>query len=336
VINHRVYKNDKEDNMKDGATSPAKFQEWRKRLGYTQGDAAEKLTVTRATVQNWESGTTPIPPWLPMFCERLERRWKQINPAYGSVALLYCDGPMTQPVWGPARVPTMRREPWPTMGDAIRRACQLTGSEQYHSGLIVDEEGTIWGSSELAMECQRLKNKHQAGRRANDEAEHNAEAEEDRRSEADNRPQPHFSISLRGGGASGQSTPIPKRKAKAKFTMSARARRLCQTLLNHHRARTKTRPPGKQVSPGSYTISYSDLCLTAGVPNEPANNRCYGEIADWCLDNEWPPLNSLAVNKDTRQPGDGYDGSGDFCDLMEWPTQVEACIRFNGYPRNAP
>src|SRR5215813_4285805 len=142
--------------MNDEIMSATKLREWRKRLGYTQADAAEKLRVTRATVLNWEGGTTPVPPWLPMSCERLERRWKQANPAYGPVALLYCDGPMTQPVWGPARVPIMRREPWPTMAEAIWRAQQLTGSEHYHSGLIVDEEGTIWGSSELARECRRL------------------------------------------------------------------------------------------------------------------------------------------------------------------------------------
>src|SRR5712664_693394 len=157
----------------------------------------------------------------------------ETNRAYGPVALLYCDGPMTQPVWGPARIPTMNREPWPTMGDAIRRACELAGSQHYHSGLIVDEDGTIWGSSELAQECQRLKSRQEVDRRA--EA---TEAEgEGRPDEVDGR-QPPFSINLRGGGVSGSSSVDPKR-AKAKFAMSARARRLCQALLDHHRSKTR-------------------------------------------------------------------------------------------------
>jgi hypothetical protein len=47
------------------------------------------------------------------------------------------------------------------MKDAINRAVQLIGSEYYHSGLIVDEDGTIWGSSELAKECHTLKTERQ-------------------------------------------------------------------------------------------------------------------------------------------------------------------------------
>jgi hypothetical protein len=42
------------------------------------------------------------------------------------------------------------------MKDAINRAVELTGSDHYHSGLIVDEDDTIWGSSELAKECHML------------------------------------------------------------------------------------------------------------------------------------------------------------------------------------
>jgi DNA-binding XRE family transcriptional regulator len=152
--------------MLDGPRDPKQLREWRVRLDYTQAEAAEKLMVTRATVQNWESGATPVPAWVPTMCQRVERKWKQSNPTYGPVALLYCDGPMTQPIWGPARLPMMHREPWPTMEEAIQRACSLTGSEHYRSGLIVDEDATIWGSSELAKECQSRLNKNAASPRS--------------------------------------------------------------------------------------------------------------------------------------------------------------------------
>jgi len=42
-------------------------------------------------------------------------------------------------------------------------------------------------------------------------------------------------------------------------------------------------------------------------------------------------LNSLAVNGTTGLPGDGYDGAGGF-HIVNWPANVEQCIRFSGYP----
>ena len=31
-----------------------------------------------------------------------------------------------------------------------------------------------------------------------------------------------------------------------------------------------------------------------------------GQVAEWCQGNGLPPLNSLAVNAETKMPGDGY------------------------------
>jgi hypothetical protein len=59
------------------------------------------------------------------------------------------------------------------------------------------------------------------------------------------------------------------------------------------------------------------------------------EIAEWCEAEEFPPLNSLAVNGTTGIPGAGYDGAGNFY-IVDWPNDAEACIRFDGYPRSAP
>jgi hypothetical protein len=60
-----------------------------------------------------------------------------------------------------------------------------------------------------------------------------------------------------------------------------------------------------------------------------------GEVADWCAAQGHPPLNSLAVNADTGIPGEGYEGAGGF-KIVDWPTEVEQCIRFVGYPRRTP
>jgi DNA-binding XRE family transcriptional regulator len=132
----------------------SELKQWRKKLGLTQAEAAEKLVVSRVTVQNWEGGATPIPPSLRSFCNELTRRWKQRKSDYGPVALIYADGPMCQPLWGPARVPMMHREPWPTMKDALKRAKELVGCDNIYNLLVLDDEQTIWNSTELKRECK--------------------------------------------------------------------------------------------------------------------------------------------------------------------------------------
>jgi len=59
-----------------------------------------------------------------------------------------------------------------------------------------------------------------------------------------------------------------------------------------------------------------------------------GEVAEWCADNGYPPLNALAVNE-TGVPGVGFDGAGGFR-MDNWPADVEACVRFTEYPDRMP
>ena len=105
--------------------------------------------------------------------------------------------------------------------------------------------------------------------------------------------------------------------------------------MDHHQGQTTLFPPGKSVVHGKYTIRYGVLCTRAGVPHV---TRIVGEflqeIAEWCSVSGFPPLNSLAVN-DTGMPGDGYDGAGGF-KIINWPKEVDDCIRFKGYPARMP
>lgn len=114
-------------------------------------------------------------------------------------------------------------------------------------------------------------------------------------------------------------------------SMSPEGRAICRALLDHHHTSVKQRPPGKAIVPAQYTIRYSDLCARAGVPHL---TRIIGsflaEVAEWCDANGYPPLNALAVN-DTGMPGGGYDGAGGF-KIIDWPTEVEDCIRYMSYP----
>ena|ERR1019366_3336665 len=118
--------------------------------------------------------------------------------------------------------------------------------------------------------------------------------------------------------------------------MRAESRALCRELLLHHQAMTAAHPPGKHVITRRYTLAYGDLCSRAGVPHlTRIVGQFLAEVAEWCADSGFPPLNALAVNGTTGVPGEGYDGAGGFA-AVDWPDDVEACIRFNGYPAAPP
>ncbi len=115
---------------------------------------------------------------------------------------------------------------------------------------------------------------------------------------------------------------------------------LGQILLEQHKVATTQRPPhpDKKLIFSNYTIPYGQLCARAGTPHITAIVGSFlAEIAEWCAEEGWPPLNALAVNHETRIPGEGYDGAGlGLCNIVKWPSEVETCIRFNKYPRKMP
>lgn len=79
-------------------------------------------------------------------------------------------------------------------------------------------------------------------------------------------------------------------------------------------------------------ISYGKLCELAGLPSLTRRvGRFLREIAVWCEENGWPPLNALAINSGRRIPGDGYDGAPG-CSLTHWLEEVKKCIACDCYP----
>jgi hypothetical protein len=127
------------------------LKDWRERVGLTQQQFADKLRVTRATVQNWESGATQIPQAVDMSCEIWGARLKQENPDLGPVTLVYSDGPMFVNPYGPrARPAMMQQEPYPTNTAALARVQQLWGRANFHSAFIIEESGRpLWNVVEL-------------------------------------------------------------------------------------------------------------------------------------------------------------------------------------------
>lgn len=79
-------------------------------------------------------------------------------------------------------------------------------------------------------------------------------------------------------------------------------------------------------------ITYGTFCERAGVPFLTHSvGKFLGEVAEFCNDEGWPPINALAVNSETRMPGEGYDGASG-CTIALWPEEVRKCIAFGGYP----
>jgi len=115
--------------------------------------------------------------------------------------------------------------------------------------------------------------------------------------------------------------------------MKGFSRRLYEELVKHHRVVCANVPDG-EINVKDYVIAYGVLCDRAGAPELVGVIQSFlQEIAVWCNSQRppIPPINALAVNKDTRQPGDGYDNAPG-CNIATWPAEAESCIRFERYP----
>ncbi|HET6348516.1 MAG TPA: hypothetical protein VFH88_05470 [Candidatus Krumholzibacteria bacterium] len=113
------------------------------------------------------------------------------------------------------------------------------------------------------------------------------------------------------------------------INLSEEAVAICQVLLNHQRSilRTEKRPPFSEC-----LLTYRAVCEGAGLPVFIESvNRCLWEIAEFCADNQWPPLNSLVVNSKTLEPGKDYDKAPG-CSLKSWTDEAQACLDFAHYP----
>ena len=122
--------------------------------------------------------------------------------------------------------------------------------------------------------------------------------------------------------------------------LSEEARVLARELLRRHEQICEKFGPStaEDVTAGMINrsvISYGVLCERAGVPFLTHSVGLFlGQIAEWCAQNGWPPLNALAVNSERGMPGDGYEGAAG-CSLLTWPDEVKKCIAFHRYPTAA-
>ena len=110
---------------------------------------------------------------------------------------------------------------------------------------------------------------------------------------------------------------------------------LGEALLLRHRTLCSKMPKREEdvteENVSAAIISYKNLLVSIGAPESLAQNigTYLFQIAEWCEDRGYPPLNALAVNGSLQSPGAGYylaPGGN------KWNDEVRACIAWNHYP----
>lgn len=126
------------------------FKAWREGFKLTQESVAQQFRVSRTTVQNWESGATPITQVVEMSCEAWGFRLRQEDPDIGPVTLIYTDGPMFINPSRPQRLAMMKQESYPTNAAAVARVQQLWARDDFHNPFIIEKSGKpLWNVVEL-------------------------------------------------------------------------------------------------------------------------------------------------------------------------------------------
>ncbi|MEW6451363.1 MAG: helix-turn-helix transcriptional regulator [Pseudomonadota bacterium] len=137
------------------------FKKWRRRLGYTQSVAGEKLGLSRGAVQYWECEIRPVPIAVELACQELLRLWKQ-RPEFGPVTLLYtdyADDPISLENSAAAGSITLRSERHPDNESALRSAALPKKTMTVFIAFIVEDDGTvIWSGPELLRAIDERRN----------------------------------------------------------------------------------------------------------------------------------------------------------------------------------
>jgi DNA-binding XRE family transcriptional regulator len=137
------------------------FKNWRRRLGYTQSVAGEKLGLSRAAIQYWESEIRPVPPAVELACQELQRLWKQ-RPEFGPVTLLYAnyaDDPMSLETSASVGSMLVRSERHPNNENAFKSGARPRETMTLFIAFILDDDGNvIWSGPELLREIDARKN----------------------------------------------------------------------------------------------------------------------------------------------------------------------------------
>jgi transcriptional regulator with XRE-family HTH domain len=131
------------------------LKKWRKKHGFNQFEAAEKLGINRGGFQNWEREVRPISKAVELACQeitRLSQQW----PDFGPVILVCAAGPILNQSDEPRCVAVLRCDRHPNNEAAIEEAIRLRPDSLLANAFILSGDGSvIWESAELMDECNR-------------------------------------------------------------------------------------------------------------------------------------------------------------------------------------
>ena len=133
------------------------LKKWRKKHGFNQFEAAEKLGINRGGFQNWEREVRPISKAVELACLEITRL-RQQRPDFGPVILVCADGPILHQSNEPYCVALQRCDHYPNNEAAIEEAGRLGRDPLFANLFILAEDGTvIWERQEILDECNRRK-----------------------------------------------------------------------------------------------------------------------------------------------------------------------------------
>jgi DNA-binding XRE family transcriptional regulator len=144
--------------FQDNAMDLWGFKKWRRKLGYTQVEAGEKLGLSRGAVQYWESEFRPVPVAVELACQELLRLWKQ-RPEFGPVTLLYADDPISVETSASVGSILLRSERHLNNENALKSAARTRETVTLSIAFIVEDDGNVvWSGPELLSEIDARKN----------------------------------------------------------------------------------------------------------------------------------------------------------------------------------
>jgi hypothetical protein len=126
------------------------FRRWRTAFGLSQQELAEKMGVTRTTIQNWEAQSEPLNVFVENAVKIWDRRLRQEEPLRGPVTLVFADGPMLLPAHGPRRAAMMQQELHLSNAAVLARAQMLVGKPFFFNPFVLEgDRHDLWNMVEL-------------------------------------------------------------------------------------------------------------------------------------------------------------------------------------------
>ena len=126
------------------------FRRWRTSYGLSQQDLADKMGVTRNTIQNWEAQAGDLSTIAANGVKIWDRRLRQEEPLRGPVTLIYADGPMMLSSHGPQRVAMMQQESHLSNTAVLCRVQMLASHPQFFNPFVMEgERHDLWNMMEL-------------------------------------------------------------------------------------------------------------------------------------------------------------------------------------------